>query len=343
LSEPTGSTAPSPHEAGILRAAVVSGVLLFAVLVAVALLIVGASPAAIPAVAAAALLALGLERMMSRRIRRRFVVRARAFPPDWRAVLEREVAFYGALDEDKRRRFEDDVQVFLVEKRVTGIGVKLDDTTRVLAAASAVIPVFGFPDWEWDQIREVLIYATRFNEDFSTGAGPRHRTLGMVGTGALNRMMILSKPDLLQGFRAVRDARNVGIHEFAHLVDKSDGVIDGVPGAALPREAVRPWMNLMRRKMQEMRRGDSDIDPYGLTNEAEFFAVTSEYFFERPERMKRKHPELYEMLSQIFRQDMRARGKAMIEAVKSRGEGPRRNDPCPCGSGEKYKRCCGRR
>ena len=112
----------------------------------------------------------------------------------------------------------------------------------------------------------------------------------MVGTGALNRLMILSKPDLLAGFRNPGDKRNVGLHEFAHLVDKSDGTIDGLPAVGLERAAIGPWIELVRRKMEEMRRGDSDINPYGLTNEAEFFAVTSEYFFERPGVMEAQAP-----------------------------------------------------
>ena len=77
----------------------------------------------------------------------------------------------------------------------------------------------------------------RFSEDFTFDDGAGHHTLGMVGTGAMNRMMILAKPDLLSGFRNPADKRNVGLHEFAHLVDKSDGTIDGLPGVGLERQA----------------------------------------------------------------------------------------------------------
>ena len=181
--------------------------------------------------------------------------------------------------------------------------MELDTTTRVLTAASAIIPIFGFPEWEWDQISEILVYPDRFDRDFAFAGGTQRHTMGMVGTGALNRLMILSKPDLLGGFRNPGDKRNVGLHEFAHLVDKSDGTIDGLPAVGLERAAIGPWIELVRRKMEEMRRGDSDIDPYGLTNEAEFFAVTTEYFFERPGVMERKHPELYAMLSRVFNQN----------------------------------------
>jgi Mlc titration factor MtfA (ptsG expression regulator) len=277
---------------------------------------------------------------MTRKVRRRRRILAQPFPAEWEAVLQREVVFFRALDPEEQRRFRRELQVFLGEKRITGIKLELDTTTRVLAAASAIIPIFGFPEWEWDQISEILVYPDRFDREFAFESGSQRHTLGMVGTGALNRLMILSKPDLLGGFRNPGDKRNVGLHEFAHLVDKSDGTIDGLPAVGLDRAAIGPWIELVRRKMDEMRRGDSDIDPYGLTNETEFFAVASEYFFERPGVMERKHPELYAMLSRVFNQKPGERA-AVLARERARGR-PRfgRNSPCPCGSGVKYKKCC---
>ncbi len=277
---------------------------------------------------------------MTRKVRRRRGILAQPFPAEWEAILQREVVFFRALDPEEQRRFRRELQVFLGEKRITGIKLELDTTTRVLTAASAIIPIFGFPEWEWNQISEILVYPDRFNRDFSFASGDRRHALGMVGTGALNRLMILSKPDLLGGFRNPGDKRNVGLHEFAHLVDKSDGTIDGLPAVGLEREAIGPWIELVRRKMEEMRRGDSDIDPYGLTNEAEFFAVTTEYFFERPGVMERKHPELYAMLSRTFNQNPGERAAVLAREMTRGRRRFGRNSPCPCGSGVKYKKCC---
>jgi len=289
---------------------------------------------------AAGAVALAVYAGMTRKVRRRRAILGRPFPADWETVLQREVIFYRTLEPADRARFRRELQVFLGEKRITGIKTDLDTTTRVLAGASAIIPIFGFPEWEWDQISEVLIYPSRFDTDFTFGERDDHRTLGMVGSGAMNRMMILAKPDLLAGFRNPGDKRNVGVHEFAHLLDKSDGTIDGLPGVGLDRRSIGPWIELVRRKMEQIRRGDSDIDRYALTNEAEFFAVASEYFFERPGVMQRKHPELYAMLSRVFNQRFGARAAALAREIK-RGR-PRfgRNSPCPCGSGLKYKKCC---
>jgi Mlc titration factor MtfA (ptsG expression regulator) len=274
------------------------------------------------------------------KIRRRHAILREPFPSEWEAVLQREVVFFRVLDPSEQQQFRYQLQVFLGEKQITGIRVKLDTTTRVLVGASAIIPIFGFPDWEWNEISEVLVYPNRFNSDFRFGDAEGQEILGMVGTGSLNRLMILSKPDLINGFRNASDKRNVGVHEFAHLVDKSDGIIDGVPGVGLDRQAVGPWLDLVRRKMVEIEEGKSDINRYALTNQAEFFAVTSEYFFERPGIMQRKHPQLYEILERVFNQDLRARGSALRRELKQGRPRFGRNSPCPCGSGQKFKKCC---
>jgi Mlc titration factor MtfA (ptsG expression regulator) len=276
----------------------------------------------------------------TRPIRRRRAILRGPFPAEWEAVLQRDVVFFRVLASDDQRRFRQYVQVFLGEKRVTGVGTRLDATTRVLVAASAIIPIFGFPGWEWDQISEVLVYPNRFDGEFQFGDKRGHDILGMVGTGSLNRLMILSKPDLLNGFRNATDKRNVGIHEFAHLVDKSDGSIDGVPLVGLDRQAVGPWVELVRRKMAEIEDRDSDIRRYALTNESEFFAVASEYFFARPGVMQRKHPQLYEALERVFSQDLRARTDAWRQELRRERPTFGRNSPCPCGSGKKFKKCC---
>ena len=284
--------------------------------------------------------AIGIYAWQTRTVRRRRALLRRPFPSEWEAVLQQEVVFYRALDAPDRQRFRRQLQVFLGEKRITGIKLEMDTTTRVLAAASAIIPIFGFPDWEWDQITEVLVYPNRFDGEFQFGDARGHDILGMVGTGGLNRLMILSKPDLITGFRNATAKRNVGIHEFAHLVDKTDGVIDGVPGVGLERGAVEPWIDLMRRKMAEIEAGKSDINRYALTNEAEFFAVTAEYFFQRPGLMRQKHPALHAALERVFRQNLWER-VAAVQRDLARGR-PHfgRNSPCPCGSGRKYKKCC---
>ncbi len=275
-----------------------------------------------------------------RKVRRRREILGRPFPVEWEVVLQKDVAFFRALQPEEKTRFRNELMIFLAEKRITGIQTEIDTRTLVLVGASAIIPIFGFPEWEWNQINEVLVYPNRFDKGFGLEGGDGQNILGMVGTGAMNRIMILVKPDLIQGFKNAGDKRNVGIHEFAHLVDKSDGVIDGVPGVGLDREAIGPWIELVRRKMQEIDDGESDLNRYALTNEAEFFSVATEYFFERPGIMERKHPELFVMMQKVFMQDMKSRVQDLRREIAAGEMKFGRNSPCPCGSGKKYKKCC---
>jgi Mlc titration factor MtfA (ptsG expression regulator) len=157
----------------------------------------------------------------------------------------------------------------------------------------------------------------------------------MVGEGAMNGTMILSKPALHQGFLNETDKNNTAIHEFVHLIDKTDGAIDGIPENLLGKQYILPWINLIAKEIEQINKGKSDINPYGATSQTEFFAVASEYFFERPQLLKSKHPELYVLLERIFSHDM----SVMKLAHQKNRIG--RNDPCPCNSGKKFKNCCG--
>ena len=129
----------------------------------------------------------------------------------------------------------------------------------------------------------------------------------MVGNGAMQRFMILSQPSLREGFNNKADKSNTGVHEFVHLIDKTDGDIDGVPESLLDKKYLLPWIDLMHKSIKEILAEKSDINPYGATNKAEFFAVVSEYFFEQPALLRMKHPELYHVLEQIFRKKNRIR------------------------------------
>ena len=93
---------------------------------------------------------------------------------------------------------------------------------------------------------------------------------------------------------------NTAIHEFIHLIDKMDGTLDGVPELLLERKYVSRWKELIEITIDQIRRGQSDINPYAATSPVECFAVISEYFFEQPETFKSAHPELNEMLTRIF-------------------------------------------
>ena len=218
---------------------------------------------------------------------------------NYKLLLSEQVPFYKNLDEERKAEFETRVQHFLATTRITGVNTVVEDIDRVLVAASAVIPIFNFTGWEYVNLHEVLLYPDSFDHEFQQ-EGTNRSVIGMVGNGAMNHVMILSQLELRQAFINKTGKTNTAIHEFVHLVDKTDGSIDGVPEFILDKKYILPWLELMRKEIESILKDRSDINPYGATNEAEFFAVVSEYFFERPKLLKEKHPELYQLLSEIF-------------------------------------------
>ena len=283
--------------------------------------------------------------------RRRRAALATPFPPAWRTLLVENVTFYDGLSATDQTRFEQAMQLFLARTRLTGIQTEVDDLTRVLTAAAAVIPVFGFPGWEYPTLHEVLIVPDAWQLETRSDQAvlPLQGTLlGSVQGFQNSQYMRLSRAALVQGFANAEDRHNVGVHEFAHLVDEADGQIDGVPGVGLPPDLRPAWAAVMQRELVAIRAGHSDIDSYAGTNEAEFFAVVNEYFFERPEQLKEYHPELFDLLAQALHQHpeqtLGAHGthvdpRQWLRQLRAKKQVLGRNSTCPCGSGKKYKDC----
>lgn len=220
-------------------------------------------------------------------------------PDNYRNILQDNVKFYQTLDEGGKKRFEEKLQHFLSGIRVTGVRTEVEDIDRVLLGASAIIPIYAFDEWEYHNLNEVLLYPEAFSHEFEQEGGGRS-VAGMVGEGPLQHVMIISQQALRQGFLNKTDKNNTAIHEFVHLVDKTDGYADGIPEILLQHQYTLPWLEMIHQHIKAIRKNKSDIDPYGATNQAEFLAVVSEYFFERPDLLRAKHPELYAMLTQLF-------------------------------------------
>ena len=226
-----------------------------------------------------------------------------AFLDSWREILRMHSVFYQSLDAKKQALFEKRVQLFLFGKRVEGIDTEVDDLVRVLVAASAIIPTFAFPAFDYPDLHEVLVYPASFSQKFEIGEDQQSENIeGMVGNRYMNHSLLLSKPALLNGFNGRKGDNNVGIHEFVHLLDREDGEADGMPERLADHAYVLPWLHLIKKEMHEIKSGESDINPYAITNNAEFLAVVSEYFFNNPEEFEKKHPELYTLLSKFYHQ-----------------------------------------
>lgn len=261
-------------------------------------------------------------------------------PEAWAVLLESKVSFFNGLDSKEKELFLRRIQFFISEKSILPIETKIDEECLLLVAASAIIPVFALEDWEYQYLSTILIYPGNFDEDyqFESKGNQDNNILGMVFDQGST--MILSKPALYTGFLISQDKMNVGFHEFVHKIDGQDGAIDGLPALLTGPSVLRDFIRIRKVEMEAMEKGHSDINPYGLTNEAEFFAVVSEYFFENPQIMAKKHNELFQVMKKIFKQDPTSRlVRHVSQMIFPKGRGLSKNAPCPCGSGLKYKHC----
>jgi Mlc titration factor MtfA (ptsG expression regulator) len=234
---------------------------------------------------------------------RRYLLRRRwvkaPFPEKQRAILLKFVPFYRNLAEKERTRFENSVTIFLRENKITGIGTALDEETRVLVAASAVMLIFGRPEWEYPRLPEILIYPRSFDEEYEFSPERGDRVLaGMV---VPQNGIVISRQDLLSAFRSSGEAYHVGLHEFAHALDLTDGVAEGIP-AYVRAPKVKEWYELIRQELQNVREGRSVLNRYAGKNQAELFAVAVEHFFQRPDELKQYHPRLYDALASFLNQ-----------------------------------------
>ncbi|MFD0963590.1 M90 family metallopeptidase [Pseudofulvibacter geojedonensis] len=220
-------------------------------------------------------------------------------------LLLENVLYYKNLTELEKESFTKRVAFFLKTTTIKPVDCKVTDLDKIYIGASAIIPVFGFDNWRYSNLKVVYVFPDAFNEIFQyKGNRNNRRILGMVGTGYLQYKMILSLKALRHGFENKTDKNNTAIHEFVHLIDMADGTIDGLPSSIIEKPYTLPWLDLIHRKIEKIDDGKSDINPYGATSKVEFFAVASEYFFERPKLLKRKHPKLYKKLSIFFKQDL---------------------------------------
>jgi hypothetical protein len=243
--------------------------------------------------------------------RRRKDVRARPFPENWRQILAKNVPFYLRLPREDRGQLEGDVQVFLEEKRFEGCGgLEITDEIRVTIAAQACILLLHRDTDDYPDLEIILVYPSTYVDK-----RPRVAEGGIVvedGSARLGEswergVVVLAWDSVLRGAADLRDGHNVVLHEFAHQLDQEDGAADGAP-VLERRNMYGAWARVLGREYEALVRADATgkravLDHYGATNPAEFFAVITEAFFERPHALRARHPELYEQLQSFYRQD----------------------------------------
>ena len=244
------------------------------------------------------------------RNRRRRRILSEPFPRHWQEWLEDEVAHYARLDFQRQAQLRDLIQVFVAEKNWEGLeGLKLDDEMRVTIAALACLLILGRPqELDFDHVLSILVYPDVFlaRQQQPNGAGVvSERREARVGEAWYRGPVILSWEDVLEDARQDYPGDNVVLHEFAHQLDMVNGrIVDGTPPLKTRAEYDR-WVDVMQREFQSLidrcrQRRRGVLDCYGMQNPAEFFAVATEAFFERPNGLKSQAPELFVVLRDFY-------------------------------------------
>ncbi|NIA19899.1 MAG: hypothetical protein GWP07_05670 [Xanthomonadaceae bacterium] len=236
------------------------------------------------------------------------------FPASWRGILVERVKHYSFLNADEKLHLERLVQVFIAEKKFEGCnGLEITDEIRVVISADACMLILGLPHDLYRKLDTILVY-------------PSVVVIPPSPLGVFTQSPLLERPELPISGQAIRrgpvilvwdevkrEARhpesghNVVYHEFAHYLDMLDGRADGTPELH-SREQYGRWAKVFSAEFLELRRilekgGKTFFDPYGATNEAEFFAVATEFFFDKPVKMQKLHKDLYDVLLGFYQQD----------------------------------------
>jgi len=246
------------------------------------------------------------------RERRRRRLRAQPVPSHWRAIISRNLPFFDRLPKADQKELLGHVQVFLAEKRFEGCGgLDITDEMRLTIATQACLLLLHRKANYFPQLLTILVYPSGFfvNQprpvDGPIWADGEEGRLGE--TGRTMGSLVLAWDAAKSGANDPSDGKNVVLHEFAHQLDFEDSAADGVPNLR-SRDDRRSWFQVMKMEFAALRAADETgistlLDTYGASNPAEFFAVVTEAFFERPRALRRQHPKLYREMERFFRQN----------------------------------------
>lgn len=234
----------------------------------------------------------------------------RGFPPLWNAIIENNLPIYNQLSPVERRRLQGHIQVFLAEKQFIGCGgLQITEEIKIVIAAVACLLLLNERGSYFSKLRSILVYPNAYFVNETTSIGNyivEERRIARLGESWTDQL-VLSWEQVKQDTRNWRDGHNVILHEFAHQLDREDGKMQGVP--ILPENSdYEIWAKVMTAEYQQLcndveRGAKTVIDSYGATNPAEFFAVATETFFEKPQQLLRNHPKLYHQLQRFYQLD----------------------------------------
>ncbi len=240
---------------------------------------------------------------------RRGRIRRQPFPAAWREIIRQRVPYFRALPADLQLQLKRHIQVFIAEKPFIGCaGLEVTEEMRVTIAAQACLLLLNRKTGYYRNLRQILLYPGAFivNRVHTDNIGVlQDQRQVLAGESWSQGQIILSWDDALGGASVIDDGSNVVIHEFAHQLDQEKGQANGAPYLS-HRSRYKRWQQVLGAEFAKLQEQAANQQPslfsyYGATNPAEFFAVTSEVFFERPQEMAVHHPELYAELSEFYR------------------------------------------
>jgi len=244
------------------------------------------------------------------RIWRRQRIARQPFPAAWRDIVRRRVPLASELPAAQQLRLKKQIQVLLADVPFIGCaGLKVDDEVRVTIAAQAAFLLLG-RGGSFGNLRQVLVYPGHFvvpRSEVGAGGVVHEGRDVLAGQSWQRGQVIVAWDAVLDGAADPHDGANVVMHEFAHQLDQDTGAANGAPyvgRGALQRDWARVMnheFDLLRARLARAEPGL--IGPYAATSPAEFFAVATELFFERPAALAAERPELYEQLRRCYRLD----------------------------------------
>jgi len=243
--------------------------------------------------------------------RRRNRLASQQFPDNRLEIIKRNVPIYKLLSAADQKELQRHILIFIGEKRFEGCGgLKITDEIKVTIAAQACILLLHRKTDYYPSLSSIIIYPRSYvvhsTKSLAGGVvaeGPEIR----LGESWHHGSVVLSWDDVRRSAADIHDGHNVVLHEFAHQIDSSFAKGD----STLVLESTSTfiaWARILQKEYQKLRREVSRdsatvLDKYGAVNPAEFFAVATEYFFEKPKQLHRLHSDLYEELKRFYQQD----------------------------------------
>ena len=234
------------------------------------------------------------------------------FPEDWLAIVESRLPIYSALSQDEQSQLRQRIKFFIDRKEFYGCsGLTITDEIRVTIAAEACLLLLNKKRPIYPKLTAILVYPTAFRverEQHQANGTIATGSQGMLGESWDNGRVILSWDDVEKAARDFTDGHNVVLHEFAHQLDAESGSTNGAP--PLRRNTYKAWARIFSDNFADLDARSitglkTVMDEYGTTNPAEFFAVATETFFEKPHQLNKRRPELYEELRTYYQLDPR--------------------------------------